>query len=154
MPLCEKRQIPEVARAYLRFLDNEKLKPVWACLDQETEQYLADELGWSALIAVAEERINPSEVEPGNDKNVRRKIHRAERDGVKVHEVEDWAGQDELKEKIEQRCKDWADHRKGTQIHLTGVRPFDDIAHRKYFYATDKDGTVSVCRRSLSGPSY
>jgi lysylphosphatidylglycerol synthetase-like protein (DUF2156 family) len=129
-------------RAYLRFLEREQLKPVWACLDQDTEQFLADELGWSALIAVAEERINPSEVEPGNDKNVRRKIHRAERDGVTVHEVEDWTGQDELKARIEQRCKDWADHRQGTQIHLTGVRPFDDIVHRRYFYATDKDGQI------------
>jgi lysylphosphatidylglycerol synthetase-like protein (DUF2156 family) len=139
-PLCEPKQIPVVVNAYLKYLDNEKLKPVWACIDQQTEVYLADELGWSALIAVAEERINPAESDPTQDKNVRRKVHRAERDGVKVHQVDDWT--DELKQRIEQRCKDWSDNRKGTQVHLTGVRPFDDMEHRKYYYATDKDQNI------------
>jgi aspartyl-tRNA synthetase len=139
-PLCEKHQIPQVCGAYLRFLDHEKLKPVWACIDHDTEQYLAEELGWSALIAVAEERINPADSDPATDKNVRRKINRAEREGVKIHEVQEL--DDELKARIEQRCKDWSEHRKGTQIHLTGVRPFDDVQHRKYYYATDKDGKI------------
>jgi ergosteryl-3beta-O-L-aspartate synthase len=139
-PLCEVKQIPQVVNAYLKFLEHEKLKPVWACIDKYTEEYLADELSWSALIAVAEERINPAESDPSSDKNVRRKIHRAEREGVKIHEVDKW--EDGLKENIEQRCKDWAENRKGTQIHLTGVRPFDDMEHRKYFYATDKDQKI------------
>jgi ergosteryl-3beta-O-L-aspartate synthase len=139
-PLCERNQIPQVCREYLRFLEHEKLKPVWACIDHDTEQFLAEELGWSALIAVAEERINPADVDPANDKNVRRKINRAEREGVKIHEVGDL--DDELKANIEQRCKDWSEARKGTQIHLTGVRPFDDVQHRKYYYATDKDGKI------------
>lgn len=139
-PLCERKQIPQVINSYLKFLEHESLKPVWACIDRHTEEYLADELGWSALIAVAEERINPAESDPASDKNVRRKIHRAERDGVKIHEISEWT--DKLKTDIEQRCKDWAEGRKGTQIHLTGVRPFDDMAHRKYFYATDKDQKV------------
>ena len=84
------------------------------------------------------------EVNPENDdKTVRRKIHRAEREGVRVHEV---SGEpdDDLKRNIEQRCKEWSDNRKGTQVHLTGVRPFDDITHRKYFYATEKDGKVRL----------
>lgn len=139
-PLCEIKQIPQVVNAYLRHLEQENLKPVWACIDHNTEQYLADELHWSALIAVAEERINPAEADPTQDKNVRRKINRAERDGIKVHEISEWT--DDLKQRIDQRCKDWANHRKGTQVHLTGVRPFDDMEHRRYFYATDKDQTI------------
>jgi len=60
---------------------------------------------------------------------------------VKLHEV---SGEPDpaLRQQIEERCKDWAESRKGTQIHLTGVRPFDDVQHRKYFYATDKDGRI------------
>ena len=82
------------------------------------------------------------EVDPANDdKTVRRKVHRAERDGVKLHEV-DGCPDDALKARIEHRCKEWSDSRRGTQVHLTGVRPFDDVQHRKYFYATDKDGKV------------
>lgn len=144
-PLCEPAQIPRVVKAYLGYLASPQvnLRPIWCCIDKLTEQYLAEELGWSAVVAVAEERVNPMEVDPvQDDKTVRRKVHRAEREGVKLHEV---PGEPDaaLKGQIEDRCKDWAEARKGTQIHLTGVRPFDDVQHRKYFYATDKDGKVS-----------
>ena len=141
-PLCEPSQIPRVVSAFLSFLrsDGIDLKPIWCCISQETERYLAEELGWSAIIAVAEERLNPIEVDPAaNDKTVRRKIHRAEREGVKVHEVEG-EPDEETRRQIDERCKEWSANRKGTQIHLTGVRPFDDVAHRKYFYATDSHG--------------
>ncbi|KAI0070719.1 aspartyl-tRNA synthetase, cytoplasmic [Panus rudis PR-1116 ss-1] len=143
-PLCEPKQLPRVIRAFLSYItsDPHNLKPVWCCVSRETEKYLADELGWSAVIAVAEERVNPTEVDPASqDKTVRRKIHRAEREGVKVHEV-DGVPDSELRERIEERCKEWSANRKGTQVHLTGVRPFDDAVHRKYFYATDKDGKI------------
>ncbi|KAH8079405.1 aspartyl-tRNA synthetase, cytoplasmic [Cristinia sonorae] len=142
-PLCERRQLHGVIRNFLAHLASPEvnLKPVWCCVDKDTESFLAKELGWSAVIAVAEERLNPVEADPANqDKNVRRKIHRAEREGVKIVEVEKL--DDETKTRIEERCKEWAEKRKGTQIHLTGVRPFDDVIHRKYFYATDKDGKI------------
>lgn len=145
-PLCEPKQIPRVARAFLQYLSSGAggLKPIWCCVDKETERFLADELGWSAVIAVAEERLNPIESDPAShDKTVRRKIHRAEREGVRVHEVEG-EPEGEVRARIEERCREWAASRKGTQIHLTGVRPFDDVQHRKYFYATDKDGKVRL----------
>ncbi|KAI0633761.1 aspartyl-tRNA synthetase cytoplasmic [Trametes polyzona] len=139
-PLCPPEQVPRVAKAYLAYLHEQGLKPLWCCIDKTTERYLAEDLGWGAVIAVAEERLNPTEVDPAeHDKTVRRKIHRAEREGVKVIEV----GQEmdpQVKAQLEQRCQEWAANRRGTQIHLTGVRPFDDMKHRKYFYAIDKDG--------------
>ena len=141
-PLCAVEQIPRVVKAFLAHVHDVGLKPVWCCVDRATERYLAEELGWGAVVAVAEERINPTETDPAeSDKTVRRKIHRAEREGVKVVEVGpelDAA----TREMLERRCKDWEANRKGTQIHLTGVRPFDDIQHRRYFYATDKEGKV------------
>ncbi|CAL1708334.1 unnamed protein product [Somion occarium] len=141
-PLCETKQIPRVVRAFLQYLATQTLKPVWCCVDRESEKYLAMELGWSSVIAVAEERLNPIEVDPANnDKTVRRKIHRAEREGIKIIEVEG-KPDDDIKAKLDEKCKDWAANRKGTQIHLTGVRPFDDMEHRKYFYATDKNGEI------------
>lgn len=158
-PLCEPNQIPRVVKTFLAYLrsDTVSLKPIWCCVDAPTERYLAEELGWSAVLAVAEERVNPMEVNPENDdKTVRRKIHRAEREGVKVHEVTG-EPEGEVRKEIEERCRQWAENRKGTQIHLTGVRPFDDVKHRKYFYATDKDGKVrcfprcSANARTLTG---
>lgn len=142
-PLCETRQITHVARSYLHYIQDErKLKPVWCCVDMETERVLAQELGWSAVTAVAEERFNPTEVEPEkNDKNVRRKVHRAERDGVKLIDV-NGEPDEALKQEIDVRLEDWKQGRKGTQVHLTGLRPWDDPIHRKYFYARDPQGKV------------
>lgn len=143
-PLCEKDQIPRVVKAYLKELDRLSLKPVWCCVDRETESYLAEELGWSALIVSAEERLDPTEVDlEHRDKATRRKIHRAERQGVKILEV-DSVPSTELQKRIGQRCQEWSVNRKGTQIHLTSVRPFDDVEHRRYFYATDNNGEVSL----------
>ncbi len=155
-PLCPAEQIPRVAKAFLAFVHEEGLKPVWCCVDKSTERYLAEELGWAAVLAVAEERINATEMDPAaHDKTVRRKIHRAEREGVRLVEV----GQEmdpTVRAQLEQRCRDWEARRKGTQIHLTGVRPFDDVQHRKYFYAVDKTGKVRsyLCREPRAASAF
>jgi len=142
-PLCEPKQIPAVVRAYLHFLSHDKkLKPVWCCVDAETEKVLANDFGWSALTAVAEERINPTEADPEkHDKKLRRKIHRAEKSGVKLTDVEGLVDP-EVKKEIDERVEDWKRGRKGTQVHLTAVRPWDDEIHRKYFYARDATGKI------------
>lgn len=142
-PLCDPKQMAQVVRSYLHYIqDEKKLKPIWACVNQACERVLAHELGWSAVSAIAEERFNPTEVEPEkNDKNVRRKVHRAEREGVKIIEV-DGEVDSHTQELINKRLEDWESHRKGAQVHLTGLRPFDDQKHRKYFYAKDAKGTV------------
>jgi len=142
--MCDPKQMSQVVRSYLHYIQDErKLKPIWACVDQACELVLAHELKWSAVSAVAEERFNPMEVEPEkNDKTVRRKVHRAEREGVKIVEV-DGEVDERTRELVNKRLADWEVHRKGTQVHLTGLRPFDDSKHRKYFYAKDSNGTVS-----------
>lgn len=94
--------------------------------------------------------MDPTEVIPeSNDKIVRRKVNRAQREGVTIHEVEPGHMEDALMQEISQRCKDWAQGRKGVQTHLTGVRPCDDPAHRKFYYARDKDQKVSFALRSF-----
>ncbi|KAF8516854.1 aspartyl-tRNA synthetase cytoplasmic [Hysterangium stoloniferum] len=141
-PLCEPDQIAKVVRAFLDHIKREKhLKPVWCCVSKETEHHLANDLGWSAVVVVAEERLNPTEAVSGQDKNLRKKVHRAEREGVHLHEITGEPS-DDFKEKVDARIKEWKDNRSGTQIHLTGVRPFDDLKHRRYFYATDKESHI------------
>ena len=143
-PICDPKQMSQVIRSYLHYIqDEKKLKPIWGCVDEACERVLAHELGWGAVSAVVEERFNPTEVEPDkNDKTVRRKVHRAEREGVKIVEV-DGEVDEHTRELINKRLADWEARRKGTQVHLTGLRPFDDPKHRKYFYAKDSNGTVS-----------
>ncbi len=142
--LCKKGQVPRVVKAYLKELDQLSLKPVWCCVDRDIESYLAEELGWSALIVSAEERLDPTEVDPEHkDKTMRRKIHRAERDRVKVNDI-DGVPSVELQSRIGRRCQECSADRKGMQIHLTSVRPFDDVEYRRYFYATDNNGEVRL----------
>ena len=77
-------------------------------------------------MAVAEERINPSETDLAeHDKTAWRKIHRAEREGVKTVEVDQEMDQG-AREQLVQWCNDGEANYKGPQIRLTGVRPFDD----------------------------
>jgi len=103
-PLCEPDQILKVIKAYLKYIKRERhLKPVWCCVGEETEQHLTQGLGWSAIVAVAEERLNPTELSMENDRNLRKKIHRAEREGVKLHTVEGEPNT-ALKEKVEKKA--------------------------------------------------
>ena len=101
-------------------------------MEKQTEKYLVEDLGWDAVMAIAEERINPSETDLAeHDKTAWWKIHHAEREDVTTVEVDQEMDQG-VREQLEQRCKDGEANRKGTQIHLTGVRPFDDMQHRKH----------------------
>jgi len=42
----------------------------------------------------------------------------------------------------DERIKEWLANRKGKQAHLTQIRPWADMEHRRYFYAKDKDGKI------------
>jgi hypothetical protein len=70
------------------------------------KRLLTDESSWSAVTSVAEERFNPLEVDPEkNHKGVRRKVHKAERNGVKLLDVEDEVD-DATKKEIERGLGD------------------------------------------------
>ena len=74
--------------AFPVFLHDEHLNPVWCCVEKQTEKYLAEDLSWDAVMAVAEERINPSETDlVEHDKTTWRKICHAEHEYMKIIEV-------------------------------------------------------------------
>ena len=141
-PLCDDSQIETIANAVWKHLQEKKLKPIWACVDEATEKVLSDKLHWSCLVAAAEQRVDPTALgNEGPEKAVAAKIRRAEREGVRVTAV-DGELKPEIKEQVNKRMKDWQANRHGTQIYSAGLRPWDDPGHRRYFYATDKEGTV------------
>ena len=47
----------------------------------------------------------------------------------------------EVKKGVGERAEGWKRGRKGTQVHLTSCRLWDDEVHRKCFYARD-----AICR--------
>lgn len=141
-PLCHKEDLPRVIQAFLQHCDRERLRPIWCCVDQGTEEHLTKRYGWRGLSCIAEARVDPSKAEGEKDSNVKKKIQQAKNAGVQIVAV-DGEMPDQMKAEIEKHIKEWGDNRKGTQMHITDVRPWDDPKHRKYFYAKSKDNQVS-----------
>jgi nondiscriminating aspartyl-tRNA synthetase len=148
-PLCAKSQQPQVVSAFLQFLKEEhkELKPLWMIVGAGIEEYLGEKFLWRTLACAAEERADPRNNPALKDKDLARKIRHAENEGVK--EVDVPANEpvpEELMNKIDLRIADWQKGRKGTQVHLTQIRPWIDQAHRRYFYSTTADGTIhAIC---------
>ncbi len=148
-PLCAKSQLPQVASAFLQYLKDEHkdLKPLWLIVGPQLEEYLGEKFLWRTLSCIAEERADPRNNPTLKDKDLARKIRHAESQGVK--EIEVPAGEkvsDEVKAKIDKRIQDWQNNRKGTQVHLTQIRPWVDEEHRRYFYSQTPDGTIhAIC---------
>jgi len=58
----------------------------------------------------------------------------------------------DVRDKVDARVEDWLKGRKGKQVHLTNIHPWQDIEHRQYHYSMDKEGTICalVCLAQLS----
>ncbi|KAE8381046.1 hypothetical protein BDV26DRAFT_105612 [Aspergillus bertholletiae] len=143
-PLCDSRQYPRVISQFLQWMRREtKYKPVWLLCSPEVEEILGEKLGWRSLSCIAEERVDPSRNQAASDGEIARKIRHSESEGVKLVSMNQ--GEmvpDNIREKIDQRIQDWRSNRKGTQVHLSEIHPWRDHAHRWYFYALDKEGTI------------
>ncbi|TVY92650.1 Aspartate--tRNA ligase, cytoplasmic [Lachnellula willkommii] len=144
-PLCAKSQYSQVISAYLQFLKEEykDIHPLWMIAGPQVEEYLGEKFLWRTLACISEERANPKDNPAIRDNDLARKVRHAEKEGVKNIEVPSTEPvSDELKAKIDARIKDWMKNRKGTQVHLTEIRPWVDEPHRHYFYASGSDGTI------------
>ncbi|TVY24926.1 Aspartate--tRNA ligase, cytoplasmic [Lachnellula hyalina] len=148
-PLCAKSQYSQVISAYLQFLKEEykDIHPLWMIAGPQVEEYLGEKFLWRTLACISEERTNPKDNPALKDNDLARKVRHAEKEGVKNIEVPHTeAVSAELKAKVDARVKDWQKNRKGTQVHLTEIRPWADEAHRHYYYASGSDGTIhAIC---------
>lgn len=149
-PLCDDRQLRPVLDRFLEYLrKSRKLKPIFACIDETTEQMLAKSpYNWRSLAVAAEERIDPTAHNPNNQasrSNLGKKIKQAQNQGVKAVTC-DGLPEESVRKQIDARMQEWKSSREGKQMHTTDLLPWDDAAHRRYFYATDKQGKVGVWR--------
>jgi lysylphosphatidylglycerol synthetase-like protein (DUF2156 family) len=119
------------------------LKPLWLLVGSEAEEVLATKFNWRTFSVVAEQRVDPARNPALHDSDIQRKIRHAEKEGVKIT---DWAlgtpVPDEMKQKVDARVEDWLKNRKGRQVHLTNIRPWQDEEHRQYHIAQTPDGTI------------
>jgi aspartyl-tRNA synthetase len=143
-PLCDAKQYTSTITQFLQWMRREtKLKPVWILCSPEVETILGERLGWRSLSCIAEERVDPSRNQAASDGEISRKLRRAENEGIKL--VTFNQGEmvpDDIRKKIDDRISEWLSNRKGTQVHLSLIRPWCDSEHRWYFYAMDKDGNI------------
>lgn len=141
-PLCDARQYPTVIAAFLKWLTRSAdLRPLWLLVSADVEEILGAKLGWRTLTCVAEERVDVNHM----SKDVARKERQAKNADVKIHET---ALGEPVPEEVRQRCDrriaDWKEGRKGKkQVHITEVRPWISMEHRKYLWAEDKNGEIA-----------
>lgn len=144
-PLCAKSQYAATISGFLQHLkdDYKGIKPIWMIAGPEVEEYLGEKFAWRTLACAAEERANPRDNPAAKDSDLARKLRHAEKEGIKqIALPSNEPVPEELTQKIDARVHDWQNNRKGTQIHLTQIRPWVDQEHRRYYYAQGTDGTI------------
>jgi len=144
-PLCHVSQYAKTIGGYLRFIKRESgLKPLWLLCGGDAEEVLGNKFDWRTFSVAAEQRLDPANNPAARDKEIERKCRHAEKEGVKIHDIPlGTPVPEDVKEKIDQRVRDWLAGRKGKQVHLTDVHPWQDMAHRQYHYSTTKDGMIA-----------
>ncbi|GAO15752.1 hypothetical protein UVI_02043220 [Ustilaginoidea virens] len=136
-PLCEKSQYNDVVAAFVKFVERDLgLSPVWMMVSYNVQKILGQQLKWRTLSCIEEQRVDASKVHSVNGKGP--KARRVEREGVKMQEVKPDA---DLMRRADEAIAAWKANRKGKQMHLTEVRPWVDMDHRRY-YVADKGGKM------------
>lgn len=156
-PLCEESQYTKTIAGFLRYIKKEVgLKPLWLLVGAPVEEVLATKFNWRTFSVVAEQRLNPSANPAAHDSEIQKKIRHAEKEGVKIIDIPN--GKEvpqETREKIEARIQDWLANRKGKQVHLTNIHPWQDIEHRQYHYAVDAEGKIAaLCVLAMLSPEH
>lgn len=145
-PLCDPRQYAPVISAFLRALRTDiGLRPIWLLVSAEVEHILGEKLGWNTMSCVAEERVKINDDEAKKQSNIKKKQRQAEEAGVTVHVLD--RGEpvpDELRERCDQRIEEWKANRAGKQVHITEVRPWIDLPHRRFVWAEHREGKVAA----------
>lgn len=136
-PLCDPSQQEEVVKAFVKFVENElKLTPVWMLVSESVQDVLGSRMGWRTLTCVEEQRVDADKHAAGPSGREARKV---EREGIKISELRP---DEDFMKRADAQIEEWKAKRSGKkQVHLTEVRPWIDMEHRRYF-AAEKDGKV------------
>lgn len=133
-PLCDPSQISEIAKAFVKFVEKDlKLTPIWMLVSESVQDVLGRNLGWRTLTCVEEQRVDADKHAAGPQGREARKV---EREGVDIDELRP---DEDFMRRADMSIEQWMEKRKGKkQVHLTEVKPWVDMEHRRYF-AAQKD---------------
>ncbi|WFD21219.1 aspartate--tRNA ligase [Malassezia caprae] len=144
-PLCDSSQYEGVVARFIAYLRAEMhAKPVWMMVSESVESILGGRFGWCSLTCTADQRIENVRNNPAkHDHEIQRKMRHTKKLGVTVEEVPFHENvSSALQEEVDAAIQDWHKNRRGTQVHLTDVRPWMDQEHRYYFVARNSDKKV------------
>ncbi|KAH8745500.1 aspartate--tRNA ligase [Diaporthe sp. PMI_573] len=133
-PLCDPSQVSEVAKAFVKFVEKDlKLTPIWMLVSESVQEVLGRNLGWRTLTCVEQQRADADKHAAGPQGREARKV---EREGIDIEELRP---DEEFIRRADSATEQWMEKRKGKkQVHLTEIRPWVDMDHRRYF-AAQKD---------------
>ncbi|KAH7076467.1 hypothetical protein BKA63DRAFT_283076 [Paraphoma chrysanthemicola] len=143
-PLCHQSQYLKTMAAYLKYIKKDRnLKPLWLLVGATVEEVLATKFNWRTFSVTGEQRVDPVHNPAEKDGDVQRKIRHAEKEGVKITDYELGSPPPaDVKQKVDARVEDWLKNRKGKQVHLTNIHPWQDEEHRQYHVAYTPDGVI------------
>ena len=113
--------------AFIDWAKSQKLRPIWLCVDGQMEQVLGglgSKFAWSALSCIVEDFLDPRSVVElahshggGSEvKDFKKNLRRAERENVRVREVQPEQWTDEMKRQVEDGIVNWKKSKTGVQI--------------------------------------
>jgi nondiscriminating aspartyl-tRNA synthetase len=145
-PLCHESQYLKTMTGYLKYIKKERnLKPLWLLVGGPVEEVLATKFNWRTFSVTGEQRVDPAHNPAEKDADVQRKIRHAEKEGIKISDYPIGSPPPpEVKQKVDARVEDWLKNRKGRQVHLTNIHPWQDEEHRQYHIAQTPDGTIAA----------
>lgn len=144
-PLCDASQYEGVVSRFLGIVHSEiQAKPVWMMVGEPVETILGGRFGWCSLSCTADQRIENVRSNPAkHDHEIQRKIRHTKKLGVSIEEVPFHESvPSALQEEVDAAINEWQKSRRGTQVHLTDVRPWMDQEHRHYFVARNSEKKV------------
>jgi len=143
-PLCHESQYLKTIVAFLKYIKKERnLKPLWLLVGAAAEEVLATKFNWRTFSVTGEQRVDPVHNPADKDGDVQRKIRHAEKEGVKISDYPlGGPPPADVKAKVDARVEDWLKNRKGKQVHLTNIHPWQDEEHRQYHVAYTPNGTI------------
>jgi len=141
--------------AFIDWAKSQKLRPIWLCVDGQMEKVLGGQgskFAWSALSCIVEDFLDPRSVVElahshggGSEvKDFKKNLRRAERENVRVREVQPEQWTDEMKRQVEEGIVNWKKSKTGVQIASTSFQPWLDFEHRRYWVAEKDSNIVAV----------
>ncbi|KAI0301634.1 hypothetical protein B0F90DRAFT_1628641 [Multifurca ochricompacta] len=141
--------------AFIDWAKSQKLRPIWLCVDGQMEQVLGAEgskFRWSTLSCIVEDFLDPRSVVElahsrggGSEvKDFKKNLRRAERENVRVREVQPDQWTDAMKRQVEEGIVDWKKSKTGIQIASTSFQPWLDFEHRRYWIAEKDSNIVAI----------